>query len=111
MPIAQFHLGVMYAAGKGVPQNHVEAMKWFRKAADQGDVKAQYYLGLMYFQGIGVPKDFVKAYMWYSMASANGNEKAMENLEILSPKMAPQQIAQAQNEAAEMEKRINKLKE
>ena len=36
---AQNHLGVMYyALGKDAPQNHAEAMKWFRKAADQGDV-------------------------------------------------------------------------
>jgi len=33
---AQFFLGYMYKDGKGVPQNHAEAAKWFRKAAEQG---------------------------------------------------------------------------
>ena len=28
-------------------QNAAEAVKWYRKAADQGDTKAQYNLGVM----------------------------------------------------------------
>ena len=32
----QYALGVMYDNGHGVPQNHVEAAKWYRKAAEQG---------------------------------------------------------------------------
>ena len=31
----------MYAKGEGVPQNHAEAVKWFRRAADQGNAEAQ----------------------------------------------------------------------
>ena len=33
---AQFNLGYCYANGQGVPENLVEAAKWYRKAADQG---------------------------------------------------------------------------
>ncbi|MSR43556.1 MAG: hypothetical protein EXS19_05920, partial [Pedosphaera sp.] len=33
---AQYNLGVMYANGLGVPKDEVEAVKWYRKAADQG---------------------------------------------------------------------------
>ncbi|MCK9681056.1 tetratricopeptide repeat protein, partial [Haemophilus influenzae] len=33
---AQFNLGVMYAKGQGVKQDDFEAVKWFRKAAEQG---------------------------------------------------------------------------
>tara|TARA_Y100000588_G_C13824654_1_gene740888 strand:+ start:510 stop:737 length:228 start_codon:yes stop_codon:yes gene_type:complete len=29
-------LGVMYDKGKGVTQDYQEAMKWYRKAAEQG---------------------------------------------------------------------------
>ena len=32
---AQFNLGVMYEAGRSAPQSYVEALKWFRKAAEQ----------------------------------------------------------------------------
>ncbi len=33
---AQHNLGVMYEIGEGVPQDFAEAVKWYRKAADQG---------------------------------------------------------------------------
>ena len=33
---AQYNLGVMYDNGDGVPQDEVEAMRWYRLAADQG---------------------------------------------------------------------------
>jgi TPR repeat protein len=38
----------MYREGEGVPQNYAEALKWFRKAADQGNANAQFKLGIMY---------------------------------------------------------------
>jgi TPR repeat protein len=37
---AQFMLGQMYAKGKGVKLDYVEAIKWFKKAADQGHHEA-----------------------------------------------------------------------
>ncbi len=41
---AQFHLGLMYNKGKGVPQNSAKALKWARKAARQGHFLARDYL-------------------------------------------------------------------
>ena len=35
---AQYNLGVFYANGEGVEQDFKEAVKWYQKAADQGDV-------------------------------------------------------------------------
>src|SRR5271155_306922 len=46
---AQYELGGMYDAGHGVPQDHVEAVRWFRKAADQGFADAQDALARAYF--------------------------------------------------------------
>jgi uncharacterized protein len=37
MAAAQYNLAHMYANGEGVPENDAEAVKWYRKAADQGD--------------------------------------------------------------------------
>ena len=34
-PDAQSNLGVMYAEGKGVPQNDIQALMWFTLAAEQ----------------------------------------------------------------------------
>ena len=41
--LAQYNLGVAYAAGEGVPEDDREAVKWYRKAADQGLGLAQHH--------------------------------------------------------------------
>jgi len=38
---AQNIVGVRYAAGEGARKNAVEALKWYRKSAQQGFAKAQ----------------------------------------------------------------------
>lgn len=38
---SQYELGYMYEKGKGVPQSDVKAMKWYLKAAIQGDTFAK----------------------------------------------------------------------
>ena len=48
---AQNNPGVMDITGKGVPKNDAEAMKWYRKAAKQGDTDAMFNLGIMYHEG------------------------------------------------------------
>ena len=37
---AQFNFGSMYFHGTGVPQDSAEAVRWYRKAADQGVAEA-----------------------------------------------------------------------
>ncbi len=98
---AQFNLGIMYANGRGVPQNDAEAVKWYRLAADQGDAGAQSNLGIMYANGRGVPQNYVLAYMWSNLASAGGNAYGGKNRDEVAAKMTPAQIAEAQRLAAE----------
>jgi len=62
----------MYAGGKGMPQDFSGAMKWFRMAADQGNVKAQNNLGFMNIIGQGVAQDYVEAGKWYRQAAGAG---------------------------------------
>jgi hypothetical protein len=90
----------MYNDGEGVPENDAEAVKWYRKAADQGYADAQSNLGVMYYGGDGVPENNIRAYVWWSMAKTQGHTFATENLEILKPQMTKQQIADAQALAA-----------
>ena len=47
-------IGDMYRFGEGVPVNATEAVKWYRRAAEQGTALAQYNLGLMYQRGLVV---------------------------------------------------------
>ena len=90
----------MYANGEGVPENDAEAVKWYRKAADQGHADAQSNLGFMYATGEGVPEKNIRAYVWWSMAKTQCNAGAAGNIDILKPTMTKQQIAQAQSLAA-----------
>jgi len=70
----------MYVIGQGVPQDYAKAMKWYRKAAEQGDAGAEYNLGDMYKQGQGVPRDYAEAARWYDKAAGQGIEKAKISL-------------------------------
>jgi TPR repeat protein len=59
-------LALVLASLVAVPataQDYAEAVKWYRKAAEQGDVKAQSNLGVMYASGQGVKQDLVLAHM------------------------------------------------
>ncbi len=80
---AQAILGFMYYTGKGVPQNYVQAVKWYRLAADQGYARAQTNLGFMYDSGQGVPRDYVQAVKWYRLAADQGNARAQTNLGVM----------------------------
>ena len=80
---AQYLLGRMYYLGEGVPESAVEAVKWFRKAADQDIVNAQYSLGGMYADGQGVPENDAEAVKWYRKAAGNGYLNAQFNLGVM----------------------------
>jgi len=80
--VGQYNLGILYANGQGVPQNHVEAAKWYRLAADQGHAAAQYNLGASYANGQGVPQDHVEAAKWYRLAADQGYAAAQNNLGV-----------------------------
>ena len=66
----------MHARGKGVPEDHAEAAKWYRKAAKQGNVFAEFFLYEMYVEGEVDPESAEEAERWWRKA----NENAMEQL-------------------------------
>ena len=67
----------------GVSTNIVEAVKWYRKTAEQGIAEAQFNLGVCYAKGKGVDKDGVEAVKWYRLAAEQGDERAQLNLGII----------------------------
>jgi len=66
----------MFAEGRGVAQSDEEAGKWWRKAADQGNVQAQYSLGLMFAEGRGVAQSDEEAGKWWRKAADQGHATA-----------------------------------
>jgi uncharacterized protein len=76
-PRAQTLLGLMFAEGRGVPQNFVVAAGWYACAARQDFPEAAFRLGLLYDKGHGVPQGSVVAYALLDRAVAGaGPERA-----------------------------------
>jgi tetratricopeptide (TPR) repeat protein len=102
-PLAQYKLGLMYKDGDSVPQDDEEAVKWFRKAAEQGrNARPQYALGLAYANGRGVPKDYVQAYAWFAVAWVNGSAEARRMIDKVVSFMTHKQVAEAKELAHEI---------
>ncbi len=80
---AQTVLGYLCARGTGVPQNFVEAARWFASAAAQGDAEAQDWLGYLYETGQGVSQDFGEAARWYRLSAEQENADAEKNLGLM----------------------------
>jgi TPR repeat protein len=73
---AEYRLGKLYRTGEAEPllhQDDVEAVKWYRKSAEQGYADAQVNLGLMLHQGAGGKKNDAEAIKWWRKAARQGN--------------------------------------
>src|SRR6266550_2162296 len=67
---AQYELGSAFYSGTlGVTKDEVEAVKWFRKAAEQNYESAQFMLGACYGEGQGVTTNYVEAVKWWRKAA------------------------------------------
>ena len=110
---AQFELAGLYAEGNGVKQNLTEAVKWCRKAAEQGHDGAQYKLGLSYQNGKGVPQSDTDAYIWLNIsaengAPLNGRGKAGELADGIRVSLSASQFEQAEKIAKRFQQQISK---
>ena len=69
---AQSELGFMYEYGAGgARRDPAEALNWYHKAAQQGDIGAKHSIAGMYFEGVGVTKDYQEAARWYGCPKPN----------------------------------------
>ena len=66
-----------------MPEDDAAAVKWYRKAAEQGYAMAQFNLGAMYAKGEGVPEDDAAAVKWYRKAAEQGHAMAQFNLGVM----------------------------
>ena len=97
---AQYNLALAYENGNGMTKDLSEAVKWYRKAAEQGhagaqkelktaelllnaqngNAEAQYKLAQAYEKGSGVTKDLTEAMAWYHKAAEQGLAEAQYKL-------------------------------
>jgi TPR repeat protein len=71
---AQLAVARAYEIGRQVKRNRLEAAKWYRTAAEQGNVEAQFRLGRLVHQGgDGLKQDLQMAAKLYESAAEAGN--------------------------------------
>lgn len=85
--LAQRRLAILHENGRGTKLDGVEAEKWYRRSAEQGDAPAQNALGELY-EGKNWPpelieRDIAEAAKWYRKAAERGNKRAQGNLSLL----------------------------
>jgi hypothetical protein len=51
---AQYNLGWMYENGRGVPQSHADAVKWYCLVAKRGNGRAKHKISIMTEKGSGL---------------------------------------------------------
>jgi len=77
--IAQFLIGeCMYRL-----KNYVEAFKWYKQSADQGNSSAQNNLGYCYMKGEGTTKNFTESFKYQRLCAENGNSSGANELGVL----------------------------
>ena len=64
----------------GVDQDHREAVRWYRMAAEAGNAVAMNNLGFAFMNGQGTNQDEREAIKWYKKAAEAGSRMAMFNL-------------------------------
>ena len=89
-------------------KDYAEAVRWYRRAAEQGDADAQYNLGLKYLDGEGVPQDYARAYGWLNLAASrfpaseqDRRDEAVEMRDQAASLLTPAGLARAQRWARE----------
>ena len=79
---------------------HGDALREWQASANAGDAKAMLALGRLYVQGLGVPQNYVQVHMWFTLAASRFEAEAVKERDALAVRMAPEQVAEAQKQAA-----------
>jgi hypothetical protein len=109
-----YPLGERVEAGEFMVVDAEEALKWWRKAADQGDAEAQYILGVINDD----PRDgdTPTAHAWYTLSSFHGkgesdhNQGPISRRDQMAKGMTPRKLEEAQEIYEELLKQIEENK-
>ncbi len=87
---SQYTIGVCYLEGAGAAKDPVEAVKWFRKSADQQYPPAQYAMGVCLYNGDGVQTNNAQAANWITKAAEQDHTAAQSTLaNLMASKTIP----------------------
>jgi|CXWL01.1.fsa_nt_gi hypothetical protein len=76
---AQYQLGAAYDAGRDVPRDLDQAIKWYRHAAEVGHLEAQNSVG----SALQAEGRYEEAFAWFEKAAARGHLRSGSNLAAL----------------------------
>ncbi len=118
---AQYSLGYFYQYGKGIAQNDAEAIKWYKKSAENGNTDAILMMAALNSSGIMMPINKEESYMWnFLYASLKDGATAAKTgidgnlregstitvLRALEAELKPEQVVSAQSRAKKIAARI-----
>lgn len=69
-----------YFYGRGRAVDYTQALYWYHKAADEGNMYSMNSIGVCYQEGKGVPQSDEQAISWFRQASEAGNPQGAYNL-------------------------------
>ena len=73
----------LYAELLSQKHHYKEALKWYKKSAEQGFIHAQFDLASKYYHGEGVLKDDKSAFKWFRKSAEQGDADAQFNLGLI----------------------------
>jgi TPR repeat protein len=103
---AMFNVGLLHHHGKGLAQDQVRALEWYRKSAELGYARAQYTIAEMYDTGDGIEQDLIQAHLWFKLASTKRYSDAKKRKKQVAKKMDEHQIALADMHAREWKRKL-----
>jgi len=75
--ILHYGLAQGYQEGRWICENKEEALKWYRRAAEQGNLEAQFALGSRHApDGTGDNAGFYPGYLWLDLRRAGSVDEA-----------------------------------
>ena len=70
----------MYETGRGVEKSAIEALRWYKRSAEQGHTVAMYATGTMYYGGGGIQENLKLAASFIKDAAEDGLVQAQHSL-------------------------------
>ena len=96
----QYAIGVLYDEGRAVDADIYLALKWYQRAARQGNPDAMMQLGFLYATGRSeIIQNPVLAWVWFARAATLKVDHAAEHRDRIAGVLTEPELADAQHRA------------
>ncbi|MHC1765701.1 MAG: tetratricopeptide repeat protein [Verrucomicrobiia bacterium] len=104
-PVAQNSVGLTHTVGGGLLRSDEHALKWLRRAAEQGYAEAQFNLGNLHQSAslrscpAGRGEARIEAYVWFHLAAAQGHAQAAAACQVMNLQLTDAELAEGNRRA------------